>query len=391
MPNSRRTVVVMVGSQRQYNRDVLRGIARYVRRVGDWRLETEPTQQQGALSLALALEADGAILFMENRRQLEAFRQAGTPFVNLSSTLPLGETPHVSNEGKGIAQLAIEHFLKRGIRNVAFCDLNHRSFVRRNPFEAEALARNLNFTAFEVAYRDRHKWIYEHDRDELDAWLAGLPKPVGILGHNDVRGRQIVDGCRRVGLHVPTEAAVLGVDNELPHCELCDPPLSSIVPAAEQIGFSAAEILDGLMNGVTPDPLWKLIPPLGVVTRQSTEMVATADPAASRAVRFIRQNAHRSIGVNDVVEAVGLSRTTLDLRFRKAFGHTPHEEIVRVRLQTGRQLLSETDLTLDAIAVRTGFRHAEYFGAVFRKRYGQTPGEYRRQSRTVSSSLPALE
>ncbi len=386
--DGRKTIFVLIGSERQYCRDVLCGIARYARSAGDWRMETEPTHHGGALPLSTATQSDGLILFMQHRRQLEEVERSGTPFVNLGSALPLGDTPHVSNDGRGIARCAVEHFMERGIRTVAFCELSDQSHIRRRPFVAEAAARKLPCHVFRVAYRDRQKWVNERDRDELDAWLVGLPKPVGVLAHNDVRGRQIVDACRRTGLHVPTEVAVLGVDNELPHCELCDPPLSSVAPAAEQIGFTAAEMLDGLIAGMTPDPLWRLIPPLGVVTRQSTEMIATTDPVVSQAVRFIRENAHRDIGVEDVVRPSGVSRTTLDLRFRQALGHTPHEEIVRVRLHQGRQLLSDTDLTLEAIALRTGFRHAEYFGAVFRKRYDQTPGEYRRQSRSTIPTFP---
>jgi LacI family transcriptional regulator len=219
------------------------------------------------------------------------------------------------------------------------------------------------------------------DRPRLEAWLQTLPKPIGILAHNDLRGRHVVDACRRLGIAMPDEVAVLGVDNELPHCEMCNPPLSSIVTDSERIGFEAAGLLDQLMNGKTPPAKRVLIPPLGIVVRQSTDVMATTDSYVAKAVRYIREHAAEGIDVGDVLRHVMISRTALDKRFLKVLGHTPHEEIRRVRLKRARELLAESDLTIEVIAERCGFRHGEYLGAVFLRDFGQTPGEFRAQQR----------
>jgi LacI family transcriptional regulator len=62
-------------------------------------------------------------------------------------------------------------------------------------------------------------------------------------------------------------------------------------------------------------------------------------------------------------------------------GRSPGEEIIRIRFSHVERLLAQTDLTLEAIAERTGFQHMQYMAEAFRKRAGITPGEYRRQNR----------
>ena len=279
--------------------------------------------------------------------------------------------------------LAIEHFIERGFHHFAFCDLTDGSYFRRRRFEEQLAARRLTGHVFHVNYAERDDWVFGRDRIRLEKWLEKLPKPIGILAHNDIRGRHLVDACRRMGIAIPDDVAVLGVDNELPHCEMSNPPLSSIVTDAERIGYEAGSLLDQLMNGRDPTPKRLLIPPLGIVVRQSTDVTATADQHVARAVRYIREHVGEEIDVRDILRHVGISRTALDKRFLKALGHTPHEEIRRIRLKRARELLAESDLKLEIIAERCGFRHGEYLGAVFRSEFGQTPGEFRAQQKLI--------
>jgi LacI family transcriptional regulator len=303
----------------------------------------------------------------------------------MSSRFPEAELAHVSNDGASIAKLAIEHFIERDFRHFAFCDLNDASCYRRRRWEEELTSRGLAGHIFEVSAAQSDAWVLGRDRRRLEAWLRALPKPVGILAHNDVRGRHLVDACRRLSIAMPDEVAVLGVDNELPHCEMCNPPLSSIVTDSERIGFEAAALLHQLMDGKRPNPMRILIPALGIVVRQSSDVTATEDVHVAKAVRYIREHAFEDIDVGNVLQEVMISRTALDKRFLKALGHTPHEEIRQVRLKRARELLTESDLTIEAIAERCGFRHGEYLGAVFLQEFGQTPGDFRAQQRLRDS------
>ena len=375
-------VAVLLGTDRQYHRGVLQGVATYARLHGPWELESEPTWAGGQMPLRELRNMDGAMLLISNRRQIQLLQRWKLPFINMGSRFSEEEDlAHVSNDGTSLAKIAIEHFIERGFRHFAFCDLTDTSYYRRRRFEEQLALRGLRAHVFQVTFAQREDWIMGRDRGRLESWVQSLPKPIGILAHNDVRGRHVVDACRRLGVAMPDEVSVLGVDNELPHCEMCNPPLSSIATDAERVGFEAAALLEQLIEGKPPASKRVLIPPLGIVVRQSTDVTATTDAHVAKAVRYIRQHACEEIDVGDVLREVMISRTALDKRFLKALGHTPHEEIRRVRLKRARELLAESDLTLEVIAGRSGFRHGEYLGAVFLQEFGQTPGEFRAQQR----------
>ncbi len=202
---------------------------------------------------------------------------------------------------------------------------------------------------------------------------------------NDLRGFHVLGACHRCGLRVPDEVAVVGVDDDALLCELCDPPLSSIIPNAEQIGYEAAALLDRLMAGGEADVAVRLVPPLGVTTRLSTDVLAIDDEHFAAAVRYIRAHACHGITVDDVLGRLPLSRSTLERRFRKYLGRSPQAEIRAVQLGRAKQLLVETDHPMHRIAELVGFEHAEYFIFAFRRAFGRTPGAYREEARSAAS------
>src|SRR5262249_20380304 len=170
----------------------------------------------------------------------------------------------------------------------------------------------------------------------------------------------------------------LGVDNDIVLCELSDPPLSSIDQDLGRIGYEAAALLDRLMAGAPAPGAPTLVEPVGVVARLSTESMAIHDPAVAAALRLIRQHACVDKGVDDLADHTGLSLRALQRRFKSLTGRTLQEEIHNVRLARVRQMLSETDLKLEAIARKAGFHYIGYMSSVFKKQTGMTPGEYRR-------------
>jgi LacI family transcriptional regulator len=178
-----------------------------------------------------------------------------------------------------------------------------------------------------------------------------LPKPIGLFASYDIRGQRILDACRNVGLAVPDEVAVLGVDNEALLCELASPRLSSVASDPHRTGYEAAALLGRMMNGEGLGELEVRIPPMGGCRRESSNVLATGDPEVVRAVRFIRKHPCESIQVKDVLRTIPLSRKALEVRFKNLLHHTIHDEIIRVRVDRVRQLLRSTDLTL-AISLR---------------------------------------
>jgi LacI family transcriptional regulator len=197
----------------------------------------------------------------------------------------------------------------------------------------------------------------------------------------DFRGQQVLDACRRMNIAVPDEVAVIGVDNDELLCELANPPLSSVIPNTYRTGYEAAALLAEMMAGRSFRSEAHLIPPLGVATRQSTDVLAIHDRNIARAIHYIRNNACNGINVQDVIKAVPQSRRLLEKRFMKFLGRTPHEEIIRVQLDRVKQLLTQTDLPLEEIAPRTGFAHVEYLSVAFKRETGMPPSKFRAQNR----------
>jgi LacI family transcriptional regulator len=197
---------------------------------------------------------------------------------------------------------------------------------------------------------------------------------------NDPRGQLVLEAARRAGAAVPEQLAVIGVDNDEPVCEISDPPLSSVIPDHGQVGYEGAALLDRLFLGKTAPEAPVFIPPAGLVTRLSTDVLAIDDPQVATAVRFIREHACDGISIEDVVEHLPLSRSTLQRRFRKALGRTIHDEILRIRLRRVQELLTDTDLPLESVADKAGFVHRQYLGEIFKRKTGDTLAEYRARS-----------
>jgi LacI family transcriptional regulator len=188
---------------------------------------------------------------------------------------------------------------------------------------------------------------------------------------------------------VPDEVAVVGVDNEELLCRLASPPLTSIALNSKRMGYLAATLLDRMMAGEDVPPDIHLVEPVGIVCRQSTDILAIKDPLVARAVRFIREHACEGINVNDVLREVPMSRRVLESRFKKLLERSPHEEIVKTRIRRVKELLRETELPLYIIAGKTGFEHIEYLSVAFKREEGVWPSAFRAQSRLRLELRPA--
>lgn len=378
-----RRVAVVIEASNAYARGLLTGILRHVREHEPWTVFL-PEHGRGAPPLeALARwHGDGVIARIETDATAKAVtrlrrRTGGMPVVDVSAGRLVADVPYVETDDVAIAAAAAEHFFERDFRHFAFLGDNRFRWSenRRAAFVAAVAAKGLP-----VAVYSRRRRVAAADDDEVvEAWLAGLPKPVGLLACYDLRGRQAIDACRRAGIAVPDEVAVLGVDDDEVLCGLVSPPLSSVMPDAIGAGRVAAELLERMMRGDSIERDEWLLPPLGIAMRQSTDVLAIDDAVVVAAVRMIRDHACRGIRVADLTRAFRISRRSLEHRFTKRLGHTPHEEIARVQFRRVEQLLRETDLPLAAVAARAGFRHTEYMSVAFTKRHGVPPSHWRRQ------------
>jgi LacI family transcriptional regulator len=194
-----------------------------------------------------------------------------------------------------------------------------------------------------------------------------------------------MNACRRLDLTVPEEVAVVGVDNDAIFCELSDPPLTSVALDTSRIGYEAAALLERMMDGGRPPERPVLIPPLEIVTRRSSDVLAMTDRQLAVGARFMREHVFETITTNDMARAAGMSRRVFERRFLAQVGRSPKTEVLRLRLERVKDLLSDTDWNLAQIAERTGFKYSEYLHTVFSQKLGMTPGAFRRKRKLESA------
>jgi LacI family transcriptional regulator len=307
----------------------------------------------------------------------------GVPVVDLNDLHDSLPFPRIISDNAAIGLYGDTHLLERGFRQFAFCGFSGEAWAaeRREGFFREIRRHGYDAALLESPWRGRRSPSWDREQKKIIHWINSLPKPVGIMTCNDVRGHHVLNACFLLGLAVPEEVAVVGMDNEATFCELCSPPLSSVIPNPERIGYEAAALLESLMKGGKPRKMLRRIEPIGVKLRRSTDILAVEDRAVVAALRYIREQALRSCKVEDVARAAALSRSVLERRFRKYFKRSPQSEIRRVQIERVKQLLLETDHKLPKIAALCGFEHPEYLNVMFKRAMGVPPGRYRQDRR----------
>lgn len=379
-------VAVLIETSRAYGRGLLEGVAEYVRQYGPWSIYFKPQGLgEAPPSWLKGWKGHGILARIDDATMAGVVRAAGLPAVDLRGRLPGLGLPRVGVDNGALARLAVQHLREHGFRHFAFCGPppGEHAHMDQRCDDFSRLVQEAGFSCTVFRGRSgRHRPSWEQEQEQLADWLRTLPRPVGIMASNDDRGQQLLDACRRGGVAVPDEAAVIGVDNDSILCGLATPPLTSIDVNPQRVGYEAAALLDRLMAGEQAPPEGIFLDLCRVVTRQSTDVLAIDDAELARAVHFIREHACDGIGVEDVLAAVCLSRSVLERRFKRLLGRTPKAEILAVQVERARQLLAETDLPLGTVARRSGFRNEKYFGDLFFRKTGVRPGAYRRRARS---------
>ncbi len=374
-------VALLIETSRAYGRDLLQGVKRYSVEHGPWSLFVEARDLDSKPPVWLSSwDGDGILVRSGSDRIAAAVARARVPTVELRSTRRAASSPFVGVDNEAVGQIVAEYFVQKGFKHFGVYSLDTEDFfVKRRDSFVQAL-RQRGHTCVELCQagptEKPEQW--EAQQDRLARWIEELPKPAAVMACTDLLGCWFLDACARSGVRVPEHVAVVGVENDRTIDTMSTPPLSSVQLAGEKIGYRAAGILDDLMAGRPAPPTETLLPPVGLVSRKSSDTLAIEDPLIAKAIRLIREGACGGLNVTDVLEAVPVSRSSLERSCRRLIGRSPNEEINRVKIESVSELLRETDLNLDQIAHRCGFKTAQYMLHVFRKTFGMTPGVYRR-------------
>lgn len=381
-------VALIIETSKIYGREVLLGIAKYLRVHGPWSIYTAERGQDDPEPPWLAnWQGDGIITRSLDMKLCRRAAERGIAVVSLRNLVQTPDFPTLFPDQTLIITRIIEHFIERGFQNFAYIGVpGNRGWERqrREAFMKLLAERGCSNVAVRPTLTGPGL-SWEEEQETIATWLRTLPTPVGIIVSHDTQGVQLLDGCRRAGVRVPDDIAVVSVDNDPVLCEVATPPLSSLDQNVQKLGYEAAAMLDQMIRGTKIAKQNYFFEPGHVVVRHSSDVLAVGDERLAKSIRFVRENACKGIDVNAIAKAAGMSRRALEKKFVELVGRSPLEEMQEIRFRRVRQLLLETDYVLPQIAELAGFQYQEYLVRFFKKRTGMTPGEFRRKTRFGSA------
>ncbi len=377
-------VAVMLDLQWPYKRhaSIFAGIQEYAEEKGWQTIIDEFAHNTLHETRRKDVPYDGVIA-RANLQLVEEASRKQVPLVNVWASSParnkvIGVYPDSELVGRELA----EHLLARGFRSfgtlTAYHNIEHTIEVN----EFQRLVTDAGFPCISTLI-PQNPWLdYSHWRtteDEIERWLDQLTLPVGVYVGFEGCGRVVVQACHRRGWHVPTEVAIISGKNEETLCEHPRPSLTSIEIGYDRIGYEAAQLLDQMISKPKKKVGSIRLPPQGLIVRESTDFFAVEDALVAAALRFISANCHRSIGPDEVAQAISCETRTLQNHFRKALDRPIATEIRRLRIERAKRELAQSKRPIEEIAHDTGFGSATRMGEVFQRELGLTPTEYRKQ------------
>ena len=388
-------IAILMDPSRAADRKILRGIYKYANLHGPWDLSgilprynyTKPTPIFSRSITKAKFKAhlkssthDGIIARLGNRKQADDILPANVPKIIVPIWKDFPGYCNLATNNASIGKTAAEHLLNRGFRHYAYCGSFCGSFFEER---GESFSKTIADAGFQTyLYKSssrKNKAMGETELSSFAQWLKQLPKPVGIMLPNDDAGQYVFEACRIAGVHVPEEAAVLGVGNDEMVCELSLPPLSSLDFNYTKTGYKIAEKLDKMMTGEDTSIENIEVQVVGVVKRKSTDILAIEDSVVADAIRFIQEHVREGINVTNVCNDAAISRRVLERRFRNILKRSILDEIRRVRVELAARMLLETNMSISQIAFSLGFPTDNHIGRYFKKIKGLSPQAYRQK------------
>jgi LacI family transcriptional regulator len=379
----RRKEIALAFSRVSHTEVFIEGFLKYAEeRNCKWSFVVPPEAHLVSIVNLRGWTGDGVVAALNTPQEARCARKFHLPIVNISGALAESPVPRSMVDNCRVGQLAAEHLLDRGFRHFAYYGteglayskqrlLGFRNALAQSGFEVQSLL------AVSTFHLSGNVWLRQ--QRDLTAWLHELPTPCGLLAVSDDRARQLITACHELGLNVPEQVAVIGVDDQQIICDHCHPTISSIARDNIQEGYQAARLLDRLLQHRPVKAADQLIPPRGIVARESTATVAVGDERLREALEYFQANIEEPVSVEEMCKHIGFSRRWLEYAFRKALGESPFNYIRRTRLAHARRLLAEErDVKINRIARRTGYSSANQLAKAFRLEYGMSPRDYRK-------------
>jgi LacI family transcriptional regulator len=356
-----------------------RGVAKFARERG-WALDVLGNRLHRWVP---GWQPDGIICLLGSDANIDAYvRRVQVPVVNIGYNREL-PVPSVSTDNRDVAQMAVSYFQSCGFSDVGYYYTNGGPCddERLRYFRESAARSKLRLHILDTSVRNRSTAGADARFASLRRSLHQLRFPLGMFVENDDRGVELITACLEEGIGVPEQVAVLAVNNDVLQCEFSPVPLSSIDENMPAVGYAAAQYLDRLFRAqpiLDPD---LSVPPLRVVARRSTDVMAINHPVVRDLLQRLAAQFNTRLSARTAASWAPLSRRHLHALFKRETGRSIAQYIMHLRISRAEQLLVETEIKQRVVAERAGFSDEHHLIRAFRRIHCCTPSQYRRAAR----------
>ena len=381
-------VLIISDFTESFSHKLLAGLVDYSRQKEQWIVRRMPPEYKaqigipGVIRVAKEWDVNAVIGQFEPTDDIGLFAENGIVAIAQDYKKKFTTIPNITADYIGTGRMAARFFLERGFRNFGFFGMNDVcwSDERCDGFrrEVEAAGFGDSFYSYRMQEIDM-VWYYQRNR--LREWLRMIPKPIAIMACDDNQGANLIEACHGIGIKIPEEVSVIGVDNDETLCSLGSTTLTSIQIDIEEGGRQTAALVERLVADPKAPVEDVVLRPVKIVGRMSTAAFATADQQILKALLFIHKNALKKISVSDVMAEAALSRRLLERRFKSVTGKTLYEYITDQKLKYFAEQLADTDEQVINIALSMGENDTKSISRRFKQLYGCTPVEWREKQR----------
>ncbi|CAN7614659.1 DNA-binding transcriptional regulator [Duganella sp. LjRoot269] len=378
-------IALLFNANKIFDHEVITGIAGYLGRTrAAWDLFLEDDFRL-RLSGIEHWQGDGIIANFDDPAVAEALSRCRIPVVAVGGSYsdpanyPAG-VPYVATDNFKLIELARQHLIDVGLQRFAMFSVpasgeNRWAQEREHAFRSLMQDDQLEAEIFRGCETSVDSWD-EAVQGQID-WLRSLPKPLGVIAVSDARARLLLQACAIAGIEVPEQVAIIGIDNDPLVRRLTRIPLSSVIQGAQEMGRSAAHLIEQMLHGVRLPNTRIVVPPAGINVHASSQFQLIKHPNVMRARHFIRLYACQGIKTEQVAEHVGVSRSSLEAGFRQELGCSVHDVILSFKLNAAKAGLESGECSIADVAVGSGLTSIQHMHRVFKRELGCTPRAYR--------------
>lgn len=326
-----------------------------------------------------AVAADRSIL------REQAFAKIPTVFIDCDPRFICKSISCVTQDPVAIAETAARELIRHPMKTFAYAAWPDRPFWSETRGSAFARAMKRHGIVVRVFRSDEKPRNRKSVEKSLAEWLRTLPPPIGIFSSADPMSEQVLKAAKSIGMTVPDDIMIIGVDNDTFFCDNVRPTLSSVTADFEAAGRLSIEILEKLIVNPKRDPIQISLSDVVLTTRCSSRRADKQDRQVSSALDFIRERANLGLSASEVLKGFNCSRRLAEQRFKAIAGRTILDEIHTVQIEHAKKLIANPFQKISAIPQLCGHTTAPAFQKLFKRLTGMTMSEYRNKLHSATA------